>query len=178
MAKEKKTDVAVAEEGGARELFSGLENQALLEALHPAKVRALLLFITGQYTLKDIASVCGVAPTTVGTWMSSPNVQTVIKELQKREWELIDSSLKSLRMKAVNTVSNLMDSDMDMVRLAASKDILDRTGHKSVQQVKVDKTVTNIESQLKNIVDVTVNEEDVIDISDVVESVKRKYDES
>lgn len=169
-------EVIALDEGGTKELFSGLTNQSTLEELHPAKVRAILLFITGQYTYKQIASVVGVTPETISSWLSQPNCQLIVKELQQREWGLIDSSLKSLRNKAVNTISGLMDSDMDMVRLAASKDILDRTGHKPVQQLKVDKTVTNIESQLKNLIEFNVQDEDIIDVTDIVESVKRAYD--
>jgi hypothetical protein len=155
-------------------LFSGLPSEVLAE-LTPAKNRMILLYITGQYKIPRIADIVGVSENTVRAWLMQPKVQQVIKELQTREFEIIDSSLKALRMKAIGTMNELMDSPMDAVRFQASKDILDRTGHKAVNEIKVDKTVRNIEQQLKDIAEFTIDEADVIDITDVVEQVKAGY---
>jgi transposase-like protein len=161
------TSITTAEET----LFSGLP-QELLHGLSPVKTRAILLYVTGQYTLRQIASVVGVADNTIRTWLHQEEVQQVIRELQTREFNIIDSSLKSLRMQAVETMRQLMDSPMDAVRFQASKDLLDRTGHKPATEMKVDKTITTIESQLKQLADITIEDAEVIDISDLVERVK------
>lgn len=152
-------------------LFSGLPSEILSE-LSPMKNRMILLYITGQYKIKNIASIVGVGENTIRAWLGQEAVQEVITELQSREYNIIDSSLKTLRMKAIHTMNDLMDSPMDNVRFSASKDILDRTGHKPVNEIKVDKTVTTFEQQLKNLADVTIDEVDVIDITDVIEQVK------
>lgn len=152
-------------------LFSGLPSEYLHE-ITPAKRRMILLYLTGQYTIKTIASTIGVNPVTIRSWLNQPVVQEAIVELQSREFVIIDSSLKALRMEAIETMKELMASPMDNVRYQASKDILDRTGHKPVTEMRVDKTVTTIEKQLQDLADVTIAEAEVIDISDVVELVK------
>jgi vacuolar-type H+-ATPase subunit I/STV1 len=101
-----------------------------------------------------------------------PTVQIVVKELQQREFAVVDSKLKALRHKAIDTMNELLESDMDNVRFQAAKDILDRGGHRPQQTIKVDKTVTTLEQQLKDLADFTIDDADVIDISDIVEEVK------
>lgn len=152
-------------------LFSGLPEDSLRN-LPPPKTRMILLYITGQYNIKQIAKVIGVSDNTIRAWLRQDDVQDLIKELQIREYEIIDSSLKALRMQAIETMSSLLDSPIDQVRFSSSKDILDRTGHKAVTEMKVDKTVTTIEKQLAELADVTINESEVIDITDVIKQVK------
>jgi len=84
----------------------------------------------------------------------------------------VDSKLKALRHKAIDTMNELLESDMDNVRFQAAKDILDRGGHRPQQTIKVNKTVTTLEQQLKDLADFTIDDADVIDISDIVEEVK------
>lgn len=160
------TDITIAEDN----LFSGLPKE-VFEQLTPAKNRMILLYITGQYTITQIAKLLGIHNSTVSSWLRQEDVQMVIKELQTREYAIIDSSLKALRMKAVETMNTLLDSPMEPVRFQASKDILDRTGHKPVNEMKIDKTVTTIEKQLQELADITIDEAEIIDISDVIEQV-------
>jgi hypothetical protein len=169
------TELVTEEDSHDGYLLSGLPSEALAE-LTPAKTRMILLYITGQYNLTKIAQIIGVTDATIRAWLGQPAVQQVIQELQKREWQMIDAALKSLRFRAVDTMDRLMDSPMDAVRFQASKDILDRTGHKAVNEIKVDKTVTTIEQQLKEIADVVIDESEIIDITDVVEQVKSGYE--
>lgn len=152
-------------------IFDGVP-QEVMRFLTPSKNRAILLYITGQYTVRKIAEIIGVTEQTIRIWLNQPAVQCAIKELQCREFHIIDSSLKALRMKAVNTMNELLDSPMDPVRFQASKDILDRTGHKPAAEMKIDKTVTTIEKQLKDLADVTIADSEVIDITDIIEQVK------
>lgn len=169
MSKKEKetTELTSADEN----LFSGLPEESLRN-LPPPKTRMILLYITGQYSIKQIAKVIGVSDNTIRAWLRQDDVQNIIKELQIREYEIIDSSLKSLRMQAIETMRSLLDSPIDQVRFSSSKDILDRTGHKAITEMKVDKTVTTIEKQLAELANVTINESEVIDITDVIEQVK------
>ena len=143
-----------------------------LKPLQPAKSRMVLLYCTGQYTNKKIAELIGVSSNTITAWLMQPEVMEIIEEIQKREFGIIESSLKAIRNRAVNTMTELMDSPMDGVRYQASKDILDRTGHKPTTKVQVDKTVTTIEEQLKSISHMQECDAEIIDVSDIVELVK------
>lgn len=158
---EDKNNKAVAEES----LFSGLPSE-LVESLTPAKIRMIMLYLTGQYTQKKIAEIVGVSNTTVREWLLDSSVQAVIKEIQSREFVKINNDLNALKNKAVSTLYELLDSTMDTVRYQAAKDILDRGGHKAQQSIKVDKTVTTREEQLKSLIDMTISDDDVIDVKD------------
>lgn len=161
------TDITVAEES----IFSGLDS-SIVDALSPAKTRMIMMYLTGQYTQKKLGQVIGVSENTIRTWLLEQTVQTVIAELQRREFAVLDGQLKALRYKAVSTMNELMDSDMDNVKFQAAKDILDRGGHKAVQNIKVDKTVTTLEQQLASLADFTIDDAEIIDISDIVDEVK------
>lgn len=158
---EDKNNKAVAEES----LFSGLPSE-LVESLTPAKIRMIMLYLTGQYTQKKIAEIVGVSNTTVREWLLDPSVQAVVKEIQSREFVKINNDLNALKNKAVSTLYELLDSTMDTVRYQAAKDILDRGGHKAQQSIKVDKTVTTREEQLKSLIDMTISDDDVIDVGE------------
>lgn len=158
---EDKNNKAVAEES----LFSGLPSE-LVESLTPAKIRMIMLYLTGQYTQKKIAEIVGVSNTTIREWLLDPSVQAVIKEIQSREFVKINNDLNALKNKAVSTLYELLDSTMDTVRYQAAKDILDRGGHKAQQSIKVDKTVTTREEQLKSLIDMTISDDDVIDVGE------------
>lgn len=144
-------------------LFAGLPEE-IMENITPAKTRMILLYLTGQYSQKKIAQVVGVSETTIKTWLNDLNVQAVIKEIQAREFAVIEGNLKALRFKAIDTMNELLDSTMDNVRFQAAKDILDRGGHKPQQSIKVDKTVTTREQALASLADFTIDDAEVIDI--------------
>lgn len=152
-------------------LFAGLPSE-LVDQLTPAKNRLIMMYLTGMYTNNQIAKTIGVANNTISIWLQQPAVMAVIKELQRREFDVIDSKLKSMRYKALDTMDDLLDSPIDQVRYSVSKDILDRTGHKAKQEIAVDKTVTNIEQQLKDLSSFNINDADVIDITDFVDAIK------
>ena len=158
-------------------IFSGLPEEIMLK-LTPAKMQLVNLYLTGNYSQQRIATILGISPTTVRSWLLDENIQSVIKELQSRELALIQSNLNVLRYKAIDTMEDLLDSNMDNVRFQAAKDILDRGGLKAQQSIKVDKTVTNLEQQLADLAEYTISEEDVIDIdvSDLVEEVNSDGD--
>ena len=93
---DEKNNKAVAEES----LFSGLPSE-LVESLTPAKIRMIMLYLTGQYTQKKIAEIVGVSNTTVREWLLDPSVQAVVKEIQSREFVKINNDLNALKNKAV-----------------------------------------------------------------------------
>lgn len=146
-------------------LFSGLPSE-VVDNLTPAKIRMIMLYLTGQYTQKKIGQIVGVSTTTIQNWLLDPNIQLVIKEIQSREFVKINNDLNALKNKAVSTLYELLDSTMDTVRYQAAKDILDRGGHKPQQSIKVDKTVTTREEQLKSLIESTISDDDVVDISE------------
>lgn len=168
------TSIAVVEGETDCNVLSVLPSEALAE-LTPAKRRMIFLYLTGHYTLKKISEIIGVSEGTIYAWMMQEPIQFAIKEIQQKEAEIIDSSLKALNFKALQTINELMDSPMDAVRFQASKDVLDRSGHKAVTEMKIDKTVTTIEKQLRELADFTIQDADVIDITDVIEAVKEEY---
>ena len=155
------TELQLPDDTGS--IFTNLPSE-LIDQLHPAKIRMILLYLTGMYTNKKIAAVVGVSDATVRTWLLDPVVQVVIKEIQAREFAVIEGNLKALQYKAVNTMSELLDSCMDNVRYSAAKDLLDRGGHKPQQSIKVDKTVTTVEQQLASLADFTIDDDEVIDV--------------
>ena len=154
-------------------LFSGLP-QEVVDKLTPAKMRMISMYLTGMYSQGHIAKVIGVSANTIRAWLMSDEVQALISIMQEKEFNLIESRLKSMRYKALDTMDDLLDSPIDQVRYNASKDILDRTGHKPQQTIKVDKTVTNIEQQLKQLADFNIDENNIVDVDvdDIVELIK------
>lgn len=119
--------------------------------LDPKQQRFVHLYLTGSYTNKEIAQLLDIHQNTLYNWLRDDRVIEVINEIQKVEHETIETQLKAMRTKAINTMMELMDSPIDGVRYQASKDILDRAGHKSKQEIKVDKTVKTIEMQLNEL---------------------------
>ena len=154
-------------------LFSGLP-QEIVDKLTPAKMRMISMYLTGMYSQGHIAKVIGVSANTIRAWLMSDEVQALISIMQEKEFNLIESRLKSMRYKALDTMDDLLDSPIDQVRYNASKDILDRTGHKPQQTIKVDKTVTNIEQQLKQLADFNIDADNIVDVDvdDIVELIK------
>ena len=124
-----------------------------LNLLEPKLQRFVHLYLTGQYNQRQIAQLLDVHENTVSQWLKREDVTTSIKEYQAMEHEIIDTQIKAMRMKAIQKMNDLMDSPIDGIAFQACKDILDRTGHKAKNEIKVDKTVKTIEMQLKDLAD-------------------------
>lgn len=122
-----------------------------LELLDPKQQRFIHLYLTGQYTQKQIAQMLDVHQNTVNKWLRNEDVNIRIKEFQQMEHEMYDVQIKAMRMKAVQRMNDLMDSPIDGIAFQACKDILDRTGHKAKNEIKIDKTVKTIEVQLQEL---------------------------
>lgn len=154
-------------------LLSGLPVEAL-KKLTPAKMQLIDCYLTGNYTYKKLGAMFNIAPSTVKSWLMDENVQAIISELQNRELALMQADLNRLRSRAIETMEDLLDSNMDNIRFSAARDILDRGGLKAEQKLKVDKTVTNLEQTLMDMGNFVISEDEVIDIdiSDVLDEVK------
>lgn len=128
-----------------------MENEVQL--LEPKLQRFVHLYLTGQYNQRQIAQMLDVHENTISKWLKNEDVNASIKEYQAMEHEMIDTQIKAMRMKAIQKMNDLMDSPIDGIAFQACKDILDRTGHKAKNEIKVDKTVKTIEMQLKDLAD-------------------------
>lgn len=122
----------------------------------PAKQQRFVhLYITGQYTIPKLAELVGITPQTARSWLRNENVQNIISLYQQEEHELVEHALKNMRVKAIQKMGELVDSPIDGVALSACKDILDRSGHKAIQKMEKNITVTTYEQQMKEIIDAT-----------------------
>lgn len=123
----------------------------------PAKMQRFVhLYMTGQYTLVKLAQLLEVHPNTLGNWLRRKDVKNAIADVQESVHDQVTIQLKTLTLKATQKLHDLVDSPIDGVALQAVKDILDRAGHKSKQEIKIDKTVTTIEEKFKQLVDSTI----------------------
>lgn len=133
----------------------------------PAKMQRFVhLYMTGQYTLNKLAQLLEVHPNTLGKWLKRTDVKNAIAEVQEAVHEQVSVQLKTLTLKATQKLHDLMDSPIDGVALQAVKDVLDRAGHKSKQEIKIDKTVTTIEEKFKQLVDSTIVDADFTEVKE------------
>lgn len=121
------------------------------QLLEPKLQRFVHLYLTGQYNQTQIAQLLDVHINTINAWLKRDDVSMQIKEYQQAEHELVDAQIKAMRSKAIHKMNDLMDSPIDGIAFQACKDILDRTGHKAKNEIKVDKTVKTIEVQLQEL---------------------------
>lgn len=149
--------------------MSATENKDLqLFALDPKQQRFIQLYLTGNFTLAQIAKLLEIHPNTAGKWMKRQDIKNALEEAQQEIHEQVTVQLKSMTLKATQKLNNLIDSPQDAIALQAVKDVLDRGGHKPKNEIKVDKTVTTVEQQLKQLVDTTIDIEfeEVLDEQD------------
>lgn len=136
----------------------------VISDLDPKQQRFVHLYLTGSYTNKEIAQLLDIHQNTLYNWLNNDKIIEVIREIQRVEHETIETQLKAMRTKAINTMMDLMDSPIDGVRYQASKDILDRAGHKSKQEIKVDKTVKSIEMQLNDLASELIEDAEFVEV--------------
>lgn len=122
-----------------------------VQLLEPKLQRFVHLYLTGQYNQTQLAQLLEVHKNTINSWLKREDVNIAIKEYQAMEHEMIDVQIKAMRMKAIEKMNELMDSPIDGIAFQACKDILDRTGHKAKNEIKVDKTVKTIEMHLSDL---------------------------
>lgn len=123
----------------------------LLYFLPVLKQKFVYLYCSGQYKHREIARILNINPATITGWLKLEEIKSAIKAYQEEENIVVDTSLKAIRMKAVNKLSELLDAKNELVQMQATKEILDRTGHQAVQKQEVNITLT-YEERLKNLI--------------------------
>jgi len=147
--------------------MSGTENKELtLYKLEPKQQRFIQLYLTGNFTLAKIAELLEIHPNTATKWMKRADVKEALTEAQAEIHQQVESQLKAMTIKATHKLNELIDSPMDAVALQAVKDVLDRGGHKTKNEIKVDKTVTTIEERMKTLIESTVVDLEYLEIPD------------
>ena len=126
--------------------------------LEPKQQRFIQLYLTGNFTLAKIADLLEIHPNTAGNWMKKPAIKEAMAEAQGEIHQQVELQLKGMTLKATQKLNELIDSPMDAIALQAVRDVLDRGGHKTKNEIKVDKTVTTIEQKMKELIDVTIPE--------------------
>ena len=86
---------------------------------------------------------------------------------QEEEHKETRVKLNAMTKQAVETMYDLLDSPIDGIRYQASRDILDRAGHKSSQKMEIKKEVFNYEQRISQLIENTITEEDVIELAEV-----------
>ena len=124
-----------------------------VQLLEPKLQRFVHLYLTGQYNQTQLAQLLEVHKNTINSWLKREDVNIAIKEYQK-----------AMRMKAIEKMNELMDSPIDGIAFQACKDILDRTGHKAKNEIKVDKTVKTIEMQLNDLAENLITDVDFTEL--------------
>lgn len=137
-----------------------------ITSLDPKQQRFIHLYLTGQYSIPKLAELIGVHYTTLKNWLKRTDVKNIIASYQQEEHEIVQSALKALNLKAVERLSELMDSPIDGVALQAVNSALDRGGHKAKQEVKKDITVTTYEKQIEKFLNDIVPDYEIIDIDE------------
>ena len=156
---EEKKMESLAIDSTSEEIEEGLS----ITALPPKIQRFVHMYSTGQYTLNKLAQLFEVHPNTIRLWLKRDDVKEILADMQNSTHDIVQIQLKALTMKAVDKLGNLVDSPIDGVALQATKDILDRGGHKPKQEIKIDKTVRTYEQQLKDIIDLTLEDVKEVD---------------
>lgn len=114
------------------------------------KQRLAQLYCSGNYNKRQIASMLMVSESTVIKLLKDPEVLDMVVSYQDEEKQLIDSRIKAIRFRAIDTIDELLDSDDDSIRLAVAKDILDRTGHKEKENKDININIS-YEQQLQEL---------------------------
>lgn len=127
------------------------------------------LYVTGGFSDEDLAKVLGVAKRTIASWRYKPEVKSAIAELQYDAHIHTINKLQSLSHVAVLRMEDLLQSPIDGVAFQAARDVLDRTGHKPKNEIKVDKTITTVEQKFKELIDSTIEDVDFAEIEGVDE---------
>lgn len=133
--------------------------------LEPKQQRFVHLYTTGQYTLQKIADLLELHPNTLSNWLKREDVKLALTDITLAVHDQVSTELKMLTLKASRKLNELIDSPIDGVALQAVNSILDRSGHKSKQEIKIDKTVTTIEEKFKELLDSTIVDADFEEVA-------------
>lgn len=144
-----------------------MAEQLELVELTPRMARYCNLFLSGQYSKRQIADLMGVSQTTVQKWSKRGDVQEYIEQMTSFQRKEVSTQLNALTNRAVKRLNELMDSPIDGVAMQAVKDVLDRGGHKPKQEIKKDVTIKTYEQQLGALMNSTMPEFIDVDATEV-----------
>lgn len=136
--------------------MSATESNLAVFQLEPKQQRFIQLYMTGNYTMAKIAELLDIHPNTAHNWMKKKEIKNALEEAQHEIQDQVSAELKSLTIKAVRKLNDLVDSPQDAIAMQAVKDILDRGGHKSVQKMEIKKEVTTIEQKMQQLIESTI----------------------
>ena len=146
----------------------------LLTKKRPKVGRAVQLFLAGNHTRAEIASILGVKADTVGRWLRDPDIKKYMEEFQKQEANITRSRMQAASAAALDKMVRLLDSPIDGVALQAAKDLMDRAGFKPKQEIKKEVTVKTYEQQL---LDILGNDVTDVDYEEVDEEIDEEEDD-
>jgi predicted transcriptional regulator len=146
---------------------SNKEERFDITELHVRKQNFVHLYLTGKYSMTKIAEMMGLAPATAWKYMRDPAVQEAIADLQEQNHKMVEMGLKSMTNKAMERLTELMDSPIDGVALQAVNTLLDRTGFKAVQkkEVEINQTFT-FEQKMNQLIEDTIYDVEIVDEED------------
>lgn len=131
------------------------------------KEKVMHMFLSGNYTQRQIAMELNIHPMTVHKILSEPQIREAIEVYQQEEDAIITSSLKAIRAKALNKTMELIDNaDNEMVSAILIRDVLDRTGHKPVDKKEINVQMTYEERLQELAKGIVVNDVDYKVIDD------------
>ena len=94
--------------------------------LSPKQRHAAASIASGQ-SQRQVAKICGVSPQTLTAWVHSPafcgHVESLIVKVERETQQV----LHGLRVRAVETLAQLLDSGSPSTRLQAAKLVLEAT---------------------------------------------------
>lgn len=130
-----------------------------LAGMAPKMQRFVHLYLTGQYSMSKLAQLLEVHPNTLYNWMQRDDVSNAINRMQEVTHKVVSNQMKSMTVKAMNRMRELMDSPIDGVALQAVKDVLDRSGHKPKQTIEKNVNVHTFEEKLGSLIDNVIDME-------------------
>ena len=138
-----------------------------MNSLNPRQQRFVHMYVSGQYSLKQISELMGVQVQTIRSWLKGQQLKTIIGEIQADEDDIVRQGLKAIRMKALYKMSDLINSNIDGIAYQAARDVLDRTGFKppTKQETKTEVHIT-FEQQLKDAIQSSNNPNEFIETDD------------
>lgn len=102
------------------------------------KQRACLnLMVTGEFTNKEIASEIKVSEQTLCNWKKNDEFMAEFDNLMRK-------AINQASAKAFKTMTELLNSNSETIRLQASKDLLDRSGFKAIDKMEVETDATPV----------------------------------
>ena len=98
-------------------------------ALNNKKIKAIDMLVYTTMQKQEIAKELKVSCSTISVWQKDPEFQEALKEEMTR-------GFKEMAYKARRNLDKLMDSKNEGIALAASKEVLNRSGYSDVQVIE------------------------------------------